>query len=201
MRTDGITPSISSPDVSFMGRIEHFTWAWFTLTMSTGGLALLLGNQPHTFRGLLTIGKVVYIFDLVLFVMICIAITIRFVKFPGTLKSSLTHKTESLMFPTVFLSLASIIAAIHVYGITTTGHWLVVVYIVLFWFYFAATFITAVAQYYYLFSRPQYTLQGMVPSWILPIFPFMLCGTISSVGATSMTPDQAVPVIVGKTAI
>ena len=184
--------------VSFLDRIEHFTWAWFTLTMSTGGLALLLGAQPHTFRGLLTVGKIVYIFDLVLFVLICILITIRFLTFPGTLKSSLTHKTESLMFPTTFLSLASIIAAMHTYGIPVTGHWLVVVYIVLFWVYFAATFVSAVAQYYYLYSRPQYTIQGMVPSWILPIFPFMLCGTISSTGAVSMAPDQAVPVIVGK---
>lgn len=102
------------------------------------------------------------------------------------------------MFPTAFLSLASIIAAINTYGIPATGHWLVTAYIVLFWVYFAATFVTAVAQYYYLFSRPQYTIQGMVPSWILPIFPFMLCGTISSSGAASMAPDQAVPVVVGR---
>lgn len=33
--------------------LEHFTWANFTITMSTGGMALLLGSQPHTFRGLL----------------------------------------------------------------------------------------------------------------------------------------------------
>jgi C4-dicarboxylate transporter/malic acid transport protein len=187
----------SSAPVSFMDRMEHFTWANFTLTMSTGGLALLLGSQPHAFRGLLTIGKIVFIFDLVLFVLACSAITYRFVKFPGTFKASLIHPTESLFLPTSLLSVASIISAIGIYGIAATGHWLVQVYKALFWLYFAFTFVSAVAQYYYLFSRPQFTIQGMVPSWILPIFPFMLCGTISSSGAGRMAPKEAMPLVVG----
>jgi C4-dicarboxylate transporter/malic acid transport protein len=186
-----------SASIKFTDRLEHFTWANFTLTMSTGGLALLLGAQPHTFNGLVTIGKVVYIFDLVLFVLTCSALVYRFFKYHGTFKSSLVHPTESLFMPTSLLSLASIISAIPIYGIPATGQWLVEVYIVLFWLYFAFTFVSAVAQYYYLFSRPQFTIQGMVPSWILPIFPFMLCGTISGSGARYMSPTQAMSVITG----
>ncbi len=43
--------------VTFLERVDHFTWAWFTLTMSTGGVALLLSVQPYTFRGLNTLGR------------------------------------------------------------------------------------------------------------------------------------------------
>jgi C4-dicarboxylate transporter/malic acid transport protein len=186
-----------STPIKFTDRLKHFTWANFTLTMSTGGLTLLLGAQPHTFSGLVTIGKVVYIFDLVLFVLTCSTLVYRFVKYRGTFKASLVHPTESLFMPTSLLSLATIISAIPIYGIPATGQWLVEVYIVLFWLYFAFTFVSAVAQYYYLFSRPQFTIQGMVPSWILPIFPFMLCGTISSSGARFLSPIQAMSVIVG----
>jgi len=186
-----------SAPIKFTDRLNHFTWANFNLTMSTGGLTLLIGAQPHTFKGLATIGKVVYIFDLVLFVLTCSALIYRFVKYCGTFKSSLVHPTESLFMPTSLMSLASIISAIPIYGIPATGQWLVEVYIVLFWLYFALTFVSAVAQYYYLFSSPQFTIQGMVPSWILPIFPFILCGTISSSGARSLSPTQAMSVIVG----
>jgi C4-dicarboxylate transporter/malic acid transport protein len=186
-----------SAPIKFTHRLKHFTWANFTLTMSTGGLALLLGAQPHTFSGLVTIGKVVYIFNLVLFILTCSALIYRFVKYRGTFKPSLVHPTESLFMPTSLLSLATIISAIPIYGIPATGQWLVEVYIVLFWLYFAFTFVSAVAQYYYLFSRPQFTIQGMIPSWILPIFPFMLCGTVSSSGARFMSPTQAMPVIIG----
>jgi C4-dicarboxylate transporter/malic acid transport protein len=183
--------------IRFADRLEHFTWANFTITMSTGGMALLLGSQPHTFRGLFTIGKVVYVADIVLFILVCSAITYRFIKFPGTFKPSFVHPTEALFIPTSLLSLATMISAMGIYGIPAAGHWLVEAYLVLFWCYFALTFVTAVAQYHYLFSRPQFTIQGMVPSWILPIFPFMLCGTISSSGAGHMSPHQAIPVIVG----
>ena len=197
---NGDTLRDTSAPIKFLDRLEHFTWANFTATMSTGGLALLLGSQPHTFHGLLTIGKIVYVADLVLFVLVCSAITYRFARFRGTLQASLVHPTESLFFPTALISVASIISAMGIYGVPATsrsGPWLVTTYTVLFWLYVGASFLTAVAQYYYLFSRPQFTIQGMVPSWILPIFPFMLSGTIASAGAGFMAPRQAVPVIVG----
>lgn len=40
-------------DVLIPERIAHFTWAWFTLTMSTGGISNLLHEQPHPFVGLI----------------------------------------------------------------------------------------------------------------------------------------------------
>ena len=53
--------------VTIRERLSHFTWAWFEITMSTGALAILLTYQPFTFPGLQTIGKIVFILDLVLF--------------------------------------------------------------------------------------------------------------------------------------
>lgn len=132
--------------------------------MSTGGLALLLAEQtqPHTFDGLQTIGKVVYIIDLVIFMFLVVAITYRFTAFPGTFKRSIVHPTEGLFMATSLLSLASIIGAIARYGIPSSGPWLVVAYRVLFWIYFAFTFIFAVAQYCLLFTSPQLKIQDMV---------------------------------------
>ena len=181
----------------FIDRLEHFTWAWYTLPMATGGLSLLLSpdTQPHAFPGLDTIGKFVYIWDLFLFTTITACITYRFLRWPHTFKSSLTHPTESLFFATS-LSLASIIAAIARYGIPNCGPWLIVVYRILFWTYFALTLINTVASYCILFTNPQLRIQDMTPAWDLPIFPFMLSGTIASTGAKLQPPEQAIPMIV-----
>src|ERR1700733_15279529 len=65
--------------IGFCGRLKHLTWAWFTLTMSTGGLALLLSATPHRFPGLTIIGKIFYILDLVFFVSLVAGITARFI--------------------------------------------------------------------------------------------------------------------------
>jgi C4-dicarboxylate transporter/malic acid transport protein len=165
--------------------------------MSTGGLALLLSpnNQPNTFPGLEIIGKIVYIWDLVIFTCITCAMTYRFIKYPALLKASLTHPSEGLFFATAFLSLASIIGAIDLYGIPACGPWLVVVYRILFWIYFAVTFLVAAGHYCLLFSSPA-LIQDMTPAWDLPIFPFMLSGTIASIGASNQPPSQAIPMIV-----
>ncbi|KAJ7719498.1 voltage-dependent anion channel [Mycena metata] len=184
--------------VPFLDRLEHFTWAWFTLPMATGGMALLLApqTQPHTFTGLETIGKVVYIWDLFLFTAVTLCITYRFVRFPGTLVASLTHPTESLFAATPLLSLASIIAAIARYGVPSAGTWLIVTYRILFWVYFVVSFVAAVGLYFLLFTSPALKLSDMSPAWDLPIFPFMLSGTIASAGAALQPPVQAVPMIV-----
>lgn len=167
--------------------------------MSTGGLALLLSpaTQPHPFPGLNTIGKVVHIIDLVLFSAVTLCITYRFSRYRGTLQSSLTHPTESLFSATALLSLASIIAGMARYAIPVCGPWLVVVYRVLFWTYFAITFLSAVGHYGLLFTSPLLKIQDMTPAWDLPIFPFMLCGTIAASGAQFQPPNQAVPMILG----
>ncbi|KAI0538857.1 voltage-dependent anion channel [Xylaria digitata] len=181
-----------------LARLKHFTWANFTLPMSTGGLALLLAEdaQGFKFRGLQAIGKFVYILDLVIFTLVASAITYRFVAFPGTLKKSIVHPTEGLFFGTSTLSLASIIAGIARYGIPSCGPWLVVVYRILFWVYFAFTFLIVVAQYSLLFTSPKLKLSDMTPVWDLPVFPYMLSGTIAATGAGLQPPDQAIPMLV-----
>ncbi|KAI0206716.1 voltage-dependent anion channel [Astrocystis sublimbata] len=193
-----MTPPRRNTSRFSLSRLEHFTWANFTLPMSTGGLALLLaeGTQGNKFPGLQTIGKIVYILDLVIFTLVASAITYRFTKYPGTLKKSIVHPTEGLFLGTSTLSLASIISGIARYGIPTSGEWLIVAYRILFWIYFAVTFMIAVGQYALLFTSARLKLADMTPAWDLPVFPFMLSGTIAAVGAGHQPPEHALPMLV-----
>ena len=67
--------------------------------MSTGGIALLLAVTPHRFRGLTTIGTIIFIFDVVLFLLLTSLILTRFYLFPGTFIQSIYHQTEGLFIP------------------------------------------------------------------------------------------------------
>jgi C4-dicarboxylate transporter/malic acid transport protein len=195
----GKTHSEQIPPLEVLSRAcADYMQAWYTFPMSTGGLALLLSpsTQPHTFEGLEIIGKIVYIFDLVIFTLISCAMSYRFIQRPALLRESIFHPTEGLFLPTVFLSLASIIGGIKLYGIPSCGPWLVVAYRILFWTYFAITFIVATGMYYMLFSNPSLKVEDMTPAWDLPIFPVMLTGTIASIGASSQPVEHAVPIII-----
>lgn len=165
--------------------------------MATGGIATLLSEQPHTFKGLQTIGKIIYIFDLCLFVTFTAAIITRFRMHRGTFRKAMAHPTESLFIPTFFLSIVNIFNGAQAYGIPAAGVWLNTTLRVCFWTYLACAILLAVGQYLQLFSAPseQLTIQSMTPSWLLPIFPAMLSGTFASQIAPSQPPAAATAII------
>ncbi|KAI8963437.1 voltage-dependent anion channel [Daldinia sp. FL1419] len=184
------------PKLKLSQRIAHFTWAWFTLSMSTGGLALLIYAQPHQFLGLRKIGFAVYIANIVIFVGIVAAITTRFVAHKGTFKTSITHSREAFFVPTIFLAIATLITGTQRYVIPEESPSAIWFISALFWGYVAASLFVAIAQYSYVFRTHNLGLQTMMPTWILPIFPIMLSGTIASVIAETQPQMNAIPIIV-----
>lgn len=164
--------------------------------MSTGGIALVLAQTPHRFKGLNILGEIVFIFDIVLFLGICAGIMARFIMFPRAFWSSLTHPTESLFFPTFWIAVANIISNMQTYGVPRAGPWLIVAVRVCFWIYVGCTFLVAVGQYLFLFTGKSFTLQSMTPAWILPVFPVMLTGTLASTLGPSQPPEYGLPLLI-----
>lgn len=187
----------SADHASLRERVSHFTWAWFTMTMSTGGISNLIHNQPHRFNGQTALGKLVFIVFIVLLVFNLTMISLRFILVPRALRSSLTHPTESLFFPCMWLSFAVLLMNIQAYGVPSCGAWLVTTLRVLFWIYAALTFIIAVGHYHLLFSAGKHmSIHSMTPAWILPVFPAMLTGSVASTISGSQPLDQRLPIIV-----
>ncbi|RDA88131.1 hypothetical protein CP532_6824 [Ophiocordyceps camponoti-leonardi (nom. inval.)] len=184
------------PRLPLRQRLHHFTWAWYTLAMSTGGLAVLIFAQPHQFKGLRTIGLVVYVINLCIFATISILLTARFFLHPGDLSRSIKHPREGFFFPTFFLSIATIITGTDRYVIPKNDATLTWAIQGAFWIYLAFTLILAVGQYSYVFAAHSFGLQTMMPTWILPIFPIMLSGTIASVIAETQPEIAATPIVI-----
>lgn len=191
----------NQPYMTYGERLRHFTWAWYTLTMATGGIATLVSIQPHAFPGLITIGAVFYIVNLIFFVGITGTMILRFTKFPGAFKGSITHEREALFLGPFFLSVATIITGTQKYIIAaySADHpnraWAITSMSVAFWLYTFFAFCLAVFQYSFLFCAHTYKLTSFMPSWLLPIFPIMLSGTIASVIAADQPLTSRYPII------
>ncbi len=84
--------------VGIRDRLKHFTWAWFSTTMATGALAAVLNQTPNQFTGLVTIGKIVFIIDLILFSTFTVMIAMRFMLVPQALPKSFHHPVEAFFF-------------------------------------------------------------------------------------------------------
>jgi C4-dicarboxylate transporter/malic acid transport protein len=199
--SDEAPSSPTRPRLGIRERLAHFTWAWYTLTMSTGGLSLLIYAQPHQFPGLRQIGLAVYIINIVLFVLVTSVQVTRFALFPGLFVRSITHPREGFFFPTFFLSIATIITSTQRYCVSedpevarATSQSLLWAIQIAFWVYVVLTTSVAVGQYSYVFATHSFGLQTMMPTWILPIFPIMLSGTIASVISETQPAASGVPI-------
>lgn len=170
--------------------------------MATGGLATLISLQPHAFPGLISIGAVIYVSNIIAFFIICSLMLMRWAKHPGTFKAALTHEREGLFLGPFFLSVATIITGTQRYVIlsmevnNSMRPWLQTSMAIAFWGYTAAVFMLAVFQYSYLFNTHMYHLNKFMPSWLLPIFPIMLSGTIAAVIAGDQPVGTRLPILV-----
>jgi len=170
--------------------------------MSTSGIGLVLALTPHRFPGLNIIGLTIFLMDLVFFIFTTIAITLRFIIHRRTFRKALTHPTEALFIPTFFLSVAAILSSIEVYGdIFLHGAAQAGIHRFLgavFWVYLAVTFAISVLQYHLLSTvkeERRLNANSITPTWILPIFPLMLSGTLAGLMSRFQPADQAMSML------
>jgi tellurite resistance protein TehA-like permease len=165
--------------------------------MATGGIAVLLYRTPHQFTGLEIIGKIIYIFNLVLFLAITSCMILRFLAKPSALKESFQSGHETYFAPTCLLSIATIILGAESYGSSSCGPWLQVALRIVFWIYVALSTLLAIFHNWYLYHLAMAKQQPFPIVQLLPSFPAMLSGTIASSIAASQPREQALPILIG----
>jgi tellurite resistance protein TehA-like permease len=165
--------------------------------MATGGIAVLLYRTPHQFTGLEIIGKIIYIFNLFLFLAITSCMILRFLAKPSALKESFQSSHETYFVPTCLLSIATIILGAESYGSSSCGPWLQVALRIVFWIYVALSTLLAIFHNWYLYHLAMSKQQPFPIVQVLPSFPAMLSGTIASSIAASQPREQALPILIG----
>ncbi|KAL2434857.1 Malic acid transport protein [Exophiala dermatitidis] len=184
--------------LSWRQRLKHVTWAWFTLTMATGGIANVLHHVPYRFSGLYTIGVIFFLLNIVFYIGIWAMMIMRFTFYPWTFRASLTHPTESLFVPAFAVSFGTILINIVEYGTGRVGDWLNHGVLVLFWLDAAVAVVLSIAIYLILWSTLTFTIARMTPIWIFPAYPLLIIGPhAANLSQQALSPHQAIRVIVG----
>ncbi|KIW32604.1 uncharacterized protein PV07_04134 [Cladophialophora immunda] len=184
--------------LSWSQRMKHVTWAWFTLTMATGGIANVLHNVPYRFHGLYTIGVVVFLFNIVLYILIWAMIITRFTLYPWTFRASFTHPTESLFVPAFAVSFGTILINIVQYGSGYVGFWLNRTVLILYWFDCGLAIALSIAIYLVLWSTQTFTIARMTPIWIFPAYPLLIIGPhAANIAEKALSSKEAIRILVG----
>lgn len=165
--------------------------------MSTGSVAVVLAQQPYTFPGLTAIGKIFFILDIILFLTFTTAIAYRFVLSPRKIWSSFHRPKEALFFGSFWVTGALLLNCMQAYGVPASGPWLIKTLEVLFWLYAACVIIVAVSQYSTLFIGERVPLASIMPTWIFPIYPFLVIGPLAAVIIPQQPPQSAFNIFIG----
>ena len=168
--------------------------------MSTGALATLIGQQPYKFIGLEAIGWALAILNIVLFIIFSGLITYRFSTGRGKLIRSLHHPHESFFFGAYFVSIAMILYCVDLYAVPIAGSWLLKTIEVLYWIYAGIVMLVAVFQYHVIFDREKLPVAEALPSWILPVYPFLMLGVLGSALLKNQPSTSGLPMFIGSIA-
>ncbi|KAL3441916.1 voltage-dependent anion channel-domain-containing protein [Aspergillus insuetus] len=192
---------VTTGKLNWKKRIRHFTWAFFTLTMATGGIANVIYNIPYRFRGFETIGIIFFLANIVFYLIIWALLLTRFYLFPYTFKASLLHPTESLFVPASVVSFGTILINVSQYGTDNAGPWLTNAVNILFWVDAVLAVISSAGIYLLLWSTQTFTIAQMTPIWIFPAYPMLIIGPHAGILSSKLEPSRTLPIIVGGTTI
>ncbi|GAA93729.1 uncharacterized protein L969DRAFT_84821 [Mixia osmundae IAM 14324] len=183
------------PPSHWQKRVRSITWAYYTIVMGTGALAFLLYEIPWRFQGLIVLGDIVFVINLIFFVVITAGLILRFALFPGAFKNSMLHPFESSFVPCLPLAMANIIAEMQDYGTRHTGFWLIKTGEVLFWVYLSVALTIC-----FIIPPLQYTVQRhpfsqFSPLWMMPALCVVFSGALASTVSTDLPPYSSVSVL------
>ena len=164
--------------------------------MSTGAVAIVIGQTPFTFTGLKTIGKIFFIVDLIMFIVASFLIGTRFALRPGSISKSMHYPAEALFFGSFWVSIALILNCAQTYGTPSCGPWLVTALRVCFWIYAALVILVAIFQYAKIFVAERLQVADAMPAWILPMYPFLVLGPLAATLAPSQPQESAIQMLI-----
>jgi len=171
--------------------IINFTPSWFSITMGTGILAVLLELCPYSFYGLSTIATIIFILNICIFlVFLCVTVA-RYVMYPFMWWRMLYHPAQSLFLGTFPMGLATIINGIVLIVVPTYGNWAVQLAWALWWLDVVISLVSCFGVPMVMFHKHLIVLEKMTAVWLLPIVPCVVAAASGAVVSTVLEPADA----------
>ncbi|KAK4548671.1 hypothetical protein LTR36_009582 [Oleoguttula mirabilis] len=182
--------------------IEDFTFLWFTLSMNTGILSIIMHELPYQFNGLGILSTIMFVFNIVLFAAMFTVLMLRCILYPRAIvKACSTNLTELVMMGAVPIAWFTIVAQVGLTASTATwgGHaWFLVAY-VMWWVGTFVMCIVAITVIVVIAKTDIVNVESLNPSMVIP---FVGTATDAVVGAIlinyshGVTARLAIPVII-----
>ncbi|CZR67840.1 related to malic acid transport protein [Phialocephala subalpina] len=188
--------------------VRNFTPSWFSVTMGTGIVSILLYNLPYNGEWLYWLSVGIFVLNVVLFVVFFLISLLRYVLYPEIFIAMIRHPGQSLFVGTFPMGLATIINMIVFICVPAWGGLWPYVAWGLWWFdvlvsilcCFSIPFATYALSFYYQNRREAdeirrmyihtASLQNMLATWLLPIVPPIVAAASGGIVASVLPNPQ-----------
>ncbi|OTG85210.1 TDT family transporter [Acinetobacter sp. ANC 4648] len=149
--------------------IRQFTPNWFTVTMGTGVVALILPEFPFAHVFLLQLATWLWQFNTLLFITFTLLYLLRWYFYPQEAKQVFSHPTMALFLGAIPMGLATVINGLLKFGLPLYGDIAVDVAQVLWYVDVVLAIVIGIGVPFCMYSRQEHQLQNMTAMWLLPI--------------------------------
>lgn len=149
--------------------IRQFTPNWFTMTMGTGVVALILPEFPFAQEILWQVATALWQFNTPLFIVFSLVYALRWLIYPQEAKQIFSHPSMALFLGAIPMGLATVLNGFLKYGVALYGDIAIQIAQVL-WFVDAILAVSiGVLVPFCMFYKQEHQLHTMTAMWLLPI--------------------------------
>lgn len=149
--------------------IRQFTPNWFTVSMGTGVVALIVSEFPMLKALTWQLGTGLWYFNILLFVLFSVLYGLRWAFYPHEAKQIFQHPSMSLFLGTIPMALATILNGLLKYGQPIYGDTAVQIAQTLWYADVVLALLVAWAVPFAMYRHQEHALQQMTAVWLLPI--------------------------------
>ena len=149
--------------------IRQFTPNWFTVSMGTGVVALIVSAFPMLKAFTWQLGTGLWYFNILLFVLFSVLYGLRWAFYPHEAKQIFQHPSMSLFLGTIPMALATILNGFLKYGQPIYGDTAVQIAQTLWYADVVLALLVAWAVPFAMYRHQEHALQQMTAVWLLPI--------------------------------
>ncbi|MFH7047075.1 TDT family transporter [Acinetobacter johnsonii] len=149
--------------------IRQFTPNWFTVSMGTGVVALIVSEFPMLKALTWQLGTGLWYFNILLFVLFSVLYGLRWAFYPHEAKQIFQHSSMSLFLGTIPMALATILNGFLKYGQPIYGDTAVQIAQMLWYTDVVLALLVAWAVPFAMYRHQEHALQQMTAVWLLPI--------------------------------
>lgn len=184
--------SPSSAWASFVGSLDfavlNLAPSFFSLNMGTGIVSILLHQLPYNAEWLKRLSIVVFVFNVVLFVLLAIGNVIRYVRYKGLFTAVLHHLVSSMFWGTLPMGFVTIVNMICLACVPSWGWHGAQLALGLMWIDLVLSVIVNIGMLWIMFTRHNHTPESVAAIWLLPIVTCVVVASTTALVAQTITP-------------